>query len=33
LAVETVVLNPEDTTNNLPQIDGLVSMLDCVASL
>ncbi|MCY4180104.1 MAG: ornithine cyclodeaminase family protein [Litoreibacter sp.] len=33
LAVKTVVLNPENTANGLPQINGLVTMLDSVTGL
>ena len=33
LAVKTVVLNPENTTNGLPQINGLVTMLYSVTGL
>lgn len=33
LAVKTVVLNPENTQNGLPQINGLVTMLDSVTGL
>ena len=33
LAVKTVVLNPENTKNGLPQINGLVTMLDSVTGL
>lgn len=33
LAVKTVVLNPENTSNGLPQINGLVTMLDSVTGL
>ena len=33
LAVKTVVLNPENTVSGLPQINGLVTMLDSVTGL
>ena len=33
LAVKTVVMNPENTANGLPQINGLVTMLDSVTGL
>lgn len=33
LAVKTVVLNPENTKNGLPQINGLVTMLDSETGL
>ncbi|MGC3940781.1 ornithine cyclodeaminase family protein [Roseobacter sp. EG26] len=33
LAVKTVVLNPDNTANGLPQINGLVTMLDSVTGL
>ncbi|MGB5560445.1 MAG: ornithine cyclodeaminase family protein [Paracoccaceae bacterium] len=33
LAVKIVVLNPENTANGLPQINGLVTMLDSVTGL
>lgn len=33
LAVKTVVLNPENTKNGLPQINGLVTMLDSITGL
>ena len=33
LAVKTVVLNPENTANGLPQINGLVTMLDSKTGL
>ncbi|WP_050605425.1 ornithine cyclodeaminase family protein [Ruegeria sp. 6PALISEP08] len=33
LAVKTVVLNPENNANGLPQINGLVTMLDSVTGL
>ncbi|MEH6645264.1 hypothetical protein [Sulfitobacter sp.] len=33
LAVKTVVLNPENTANCLPQINGLVTILDSVTGI
>lgn len=33
LAVKTVVLNPDNTTQNLPQINGLVTVLDSQSGL
>ncbi len=33
LAVKTVVLNPDNTANGLPQINGLVTMLDSMTGL